>query len=329
MGENDNLSLRERIERGFAEQEAAENAEIQQEQSEQPVQEESNVPQEQPVQQEETAAAQPDQAPVQDDSMGLFSTQAPQAQPAQPDMTAQLMALVQSQQAELAQLRQQITAQGQAMNQQSQMAEKAIDNSMTQPAVEVVMPVLDTSTWDYMDDAGRQAATAEYNRQMGDYINGMVKNGISSAMAEIAPIRQDYEEKRRIAANDAAKTQLYGNPQFADFKENDDLMERIIGGAPGMEQMEPSQRYLIAGLAARGYRNNPAQLSAQQLVDMVRKNPDAMKMLDVQRAQDVAQKNASAPPVIPSSGMGTASAIPYESPKNMDDVKSRMARYFQ
>lgn len=328
MGENENLSLRDRIERGFAEQEAAENAEIQQEQTEPAMQNESDLPQEQPVLQEEAAPSQQNQAPVQDDSMGLFSAQAPQAQPAQPDMAAQLMALVQSQQAELAQLRQQITAQGQAMNQQSQMAEEAIDNSMTQPAVEVVMPVLDTSKWDYMDDAGRQAATAEYNRQMGDYINGMVKSGISSAMAEIAPIRQDYENKRKIAADDAAKSQLYSNPNFADFRENEALMERIIGGAPGMERMEPSQRYLIAGLAARGYRNNPAQLSAQQLVDMVRKNPDAMKMLDVQRAQDVAQKNASAPPVIPSSGMATASAIPYESPKNMDDVKSRMAKYF-
>lgn len=316
---NENLSLRDRIERGFAEQEAAENAAE--------AQEEANVPQEQPVQQESTAET----APVQEETPAeLFGqpAQNPAPAPAQPDMSAQFLSVLQAQQAQIAQLQQQLASQNQAMAQQSRMAEESIDNSMTQPVVEVQMPVLDTSKWDYMGDADRQAATAAYNQQMGEYINSMVRNGVNAAMADIAPIRQDYEEKRRIAANDAAKSQLYSNPQFADFKDNDGLAERIISVTPGMENLEPSQRYLIAGLAARGYRNNPQQISAQQLVDMVRKNPDAMKMLDTQRAQDVAQKNASAPPVIPSSGMGTASAIPNESPKTMEDVKSRMSKYF-
>lgn len=325
MGENDNLSLRDRIERGFAEQEAAENAAAQEEQAaqEQPARGEI------PAQEAAAAMEQPVQQEAPAEVLGQTAPNPAPAQPAQPDMSAQFLSVLQAQQAQIAELKQQLAAQGQAMNQQSQMAQEAIDNSMTQPAVEVQMPALDTSRWDYMDDAGRQAATDDYNRQMGEFIKAIVENRMNAEMAKLDPIRQDYENKRQIAANDAAKSQLFGNPQFADFKENNDLMERIISGAPGMERMEPSQRYLIAGLAARGYRNNPAQLSASQLVDMVRKNPDAMKMLDTQRAQDVAQKNASAPPVIPSSGMSTASAIPYESPKNMDDVKSRMARYFQ
>lgn len=245
------------------------------------------------------------------------------AQDGNAEMIRFLMAQLQQAQAQNQQLAAQVQQAQGTVQQQSEAAQTAIDGAMSQPSVTV--PVLDFNELQYVDDETR-------NRMVGEWQNNLIRSVTDAVAAQyasqLAPIREDYEAKQRIADANAAKSTLYGDPRFSDFRDRDAQIEKILGSTPEISGMDADRRYLIAGLMARGLDYKP-QPSAEDLVKMVQANPDAMRMLDTERARTIADRNGQIPTILPSSGLGTANAVPDNVPKSKDDLRRRIDAAFR
>lgn len=249
---------------------------------------------------EEPTTAEPEQ-PV---------AQAQEVQPMaqeQNGLLEQAMNLIRSQNQRLAQLEEALKQSQSAVHQQSQMAENTIESSMTQPAVEVQIPVLDMHELQYKTPEEQSAELGAWQTAMVDAISKRVAEQYRS---QLEPIKQDYETKQRLAANEAAKAQIANNPMFSDFRANEGAIEAFLEQNPELAGMDAGKRYALGALAVRGRNYDPnAKPSDEQIVEMLMNSPTAQKMLDTRRAQAVQQKNAEIPTVLPSSGYSSSAAI--------------------
>ena len=311
MGDNNETSIYERVAAAFE----AEGNENPVESAEEPVVTEEPAQEEVPPAQEtEPAQEETDPAPVQEAA----------SNPVPVDNTAMLMAMIQQQNQQIAQMQMMIQQQNAAIGQQSQAAETAIDNAMTQPAVEVQIPVLDMGQLQYQSPEEQQAALGAWQQAMVEAITNRVS-------AQYEPIRRSYEDNQRIAANEAAKASLANNPMFSDFRTNEGAVEAFLRQNPELANMDAGKRYALAALAVRGRNYDPtAKPTDDQIVEMVMNSPGAQKMLDARRAQAVQQKNAEIPVIAPSVGYSSASAVPKpETPKNLEELREGIRSVFR
>ena len=325
MGENnEQKSLAEVIRDGFARQDAEAAA-----QGETPVE---AVPAEGQGQvAEANAPAETAPAPAQEGAVNpnipdvTGQTPAPAQQPAapaQPNLMQYLMQELRAQREQNAMLAQQLQQAQGTVQDQSKAAQNALDTAMNQPSITV--PVLDFNEMQYDDDATRA-------QKMQDWQNAMVQQ-ITDSVAkqyagQLAPIKEDWENKRKIAEEEAARQTIWADSRFADFKDRDEKIRQILNANPEIAGLGANKSYLVGGLMARGLDYNPNP-SPEDIVRMVQNSPEAQKMLDTQRAQQVAERNQQIPTIQPSSGMATAAAIPDNTPQSMDELRRRAAQRF-
>ena len=228
----------------------------------------------------------------------------------------------------------QVAQQNEAMHQQSQAAEGAIMNQFT-PAAAVPQtaapevtapPVLNIQELSYLSPEEQQVKLTQWQTAITEHAvrqaAAQLRNEIER---DIAPVKEDWEAKRRIAANDAAKATLFSMPQFADMKEKEGDIERIIAGTPILNGASPEQKYVLAALISRGM-NSSHQPTTEDLINMAKSNPDVMKALEAQRVAEIQRNNESLPKVVPSSGLGNANAVPESKPQTSEDFRELMKR---
>ena len=318
MGEQNEKTLAEVIRDGFARQEA-EQPEVPADQV--PVEGENPVdvqaaPQEAPVEQPVT----------QDVPEVLPQTQPePAPAPAQPqgvNMLQYLMQRLQVAEAQNAQLMQQFQQAQATVQDQSQAAQGALETAVNQPSVTV--PVLDFNELQYDDDQTRAEKMREWQNAMVQQISDAVQRQYAG---QLQPIKEDWENQRRIAEEESVRQTIWADKRFSDFKDRDDKIRRILDANPELRELGANRSYLVGGLMARGMDYNPNP-SPEEIVKMVQNSPEAQKMLDTQRAQQIAERNQQIPTIQPSSGMATANAIPDNTPQTMDELRRRAAQRF-
>lgn len=309
--ENGGMSLREAIEAGFnrvSAEEATANAEPTQEmfaQTEAEAQT-NGSPEEQAVDIEQMEFNVPAQTP-----------EAPQntQQTANNEALAAALEMIRELRAENARMNQMVQEQGTAMKQQSQMAEQAIENSVTTPEI----PEIDFDSLRYMGDEERNATVKAWE-------HALMENAVAMARAEFAPVKAEYEAKSREAAENAARSAIFSDPRFSDFEANKDEIARIAKSHV-FDNVSPEQKYLYAGLISRGMRNDPnAKPSTEQIVQMALSNPDALKAIEIRRAQEIRDKNANLPVFTASSGLSNANPVPENRVKTREELESRISK---
>lgn len=333
-------SIRDSMERAIMEENAAENAAASAEESaveaETAAQEAENVaePMEQAGRDEnaapvENAQAAPDMANTQ-------AQTAPEPVPAanQPNQqNYDMMQLVQQLMAQNQQLQAQLQQTGAAMQQQSQAAEGAIMGQFApQPAPEAqqeaedIAPTLDFAGMRYMSEDEQAQKMAEWQQSVVDYA---IKKATASVQQEIAPVRDEYEAKRRIAEADAAKATIYADPRFASFRDRDADIERILSTTPALNGADAATRYMLGGLIDRGLNYlQPKEMTTEELVQKALASPEVMKALETKRAMEIQKQNAEIPTIAPSSGTANASPIPESKPKDMNEIRERALKRF-
>ena len=258
----------------------------------------------------------------------------PQANQPQPkNQGSDLMMLVQQLMAQNQQLQAQLQQTSNAMQQQSQAAENGIMSQFTpeaapqaQQTAEDVAPTLDFASMRYMSEEEQAQKMADWQQSVVDYA---IRKATEAARSEIAPVRDEYEAKRRIAENDAAKATIYADPRFASFRERDADIERIIAATPVLNGVDAATRYMLGGLIDRGMSNlQPHEITTEELVQKALASPEVMKALETKRATEIQKQNAEIPTIAPSSGTGNASPIPESKPKSFEDIRERAMRRF-
>ena len=234
---------------------------------------------------------------------------------------------------EMWQLRNAMNQQNAAMQQQSNAAEGAILNQFTPSAAvpaqtqeEITAPPsLNFAEISYMSPQEQQEYIAKWQQDMTNYA---VQTAAAQLREEFAPVRDDYEAKKRIAANEAARSTLFSMPQFSDMKGKEGDIEKIIEVTPLLKNADPESKYMLAALISRGIHasNGP---TTEDLIEMATSNPDVMKAIETRRMSEIQKNNDSLPKVIPSSGIGNANAVPENKPQTMDDVKNALLKKFR
>lgn len=332
-------SIRDSMERALIDEGAAENAAANAEESaaeaETAAQEAENAaePMEQAGRDENAAPAENAQAAP--DMANTQTQAAPDAVPVanQPNQNYDMMQLVQQLMAQNQQLQAQLQQTGAAMQQQSQAAEGAIMGQFApQPAPEAqqeaedIAPTLDFAGMRYMSEDEQAQKMAEWQQSVVDYA---IKKATASVQQEIAPVRDEYEAKRRIAEADAAKATIYADPRFASFRDRDADIERIISTTPALNGADAATRYMLGGLIDRGLNYlQPKEMTTEELVQKALASPEVMKALETKRATEIQKQNAEVPTIAPSSGTANASPIPESKPKDMNEIRERALKRF-
>lgn len=332
-------SIRDSMERALIEEGAAENAAANAEESaveaETAAQEAENAaePMEQAGRDENAAPAENAQAAP--DMANTQTQAAPEPVPAanQPNQNYDMMQLVQQLMAQNQQLQAQLQQTGAAMQQQSQAAESAIMGQFApQPAPEAqqeaedIAPTLDFAGMRYMSEDEQAQKMAEWQQSVVDYA---IRRATEAARSEIAPVRDEYEAKRRIAESDAAKATIYADPRFASFRERDADIERILSSTPALNGADAATRYMLGGLIDRGLNYlQPKEMTTEELVQKALASPEVMKALETKRATEIQKQNAEVPTIAPSSGTANASPIPENRPKDANELRERAFRRF-
>lgn len=332
-------SIRDSMERAIMEENAAENAAASAEEAaaeaETAAQETENAaePMEQAGRDENAAPA--DNAQAAPDVADTQAQAAPEPVPVanQPNQNYDMMQLVQQLMAQNQQLQAQLQQTGAAMQQQSQAAEGAIMGQFApQPAPEAqqeaedIAPTLDFAGMRYMSEDEQAQKMAEWQQSVVDYA---IKKATASVQQEIAPVRDEYEAKRRIAEADAAKATIYADPRFASFRERDTDIERILSTTPALNGADAATRYMLGGLIDRGLNYlQPKEMTTEELVQKALASPEVMKALETKRATEIQKQNAEVPTIAPSSGTANSSPIPESKPKDMNEIRERALKRF-
>ena len=224
-----------------------------------------------------------------------------------------------------------VNQQNGAMQQQSEAAEGAIMRQFTpaaaapkQEASPMAPPVLNMTEFGYLSPEDQNSRLMQWQTETMNYAARMAAAQAKEELVrEMAPVREDYESKRRIAENDAAKATLFAMPQFADMRGKEEDIERVIAGTKALAGTAPDERYMLAALISRGIHAGK-QPTAEELIEMASSNPDVMKALEARRVAEIQQNNASLPKVVPSSGMSNANAVPENRPKTTDDIREKL-----
>lgn len=219
------------------------------------------------------------------------------------------------------------------MQQQSQAAESAIMGQFspqpspeTQHEAEDIAPTLDFASMRYMSEDEQAQKMAEWQQSVVDYA---IKKATESVQKEIAPVRDEYEAKRRIAEADAAKATIYADPRFASFRERDADIERILSATPALNGADAATRYMLGGLIDRGLNYlQPKEMTTEELVQKALASPEVMKALETKRAAEIQKQNAEVPTIAPSSGTANASPIPESRPKDANELRERAFKRF-
>lgn len=331
-------SIRDSMERAIMDENTAENAATDAEESaavaETAAQEAENA-----TESTEQAGRDADAAPVENAQAAPNATDTAQPAETVPQQTApqnqnnDMMQLVQQLVAQNQQLQAQLQQSSAAMQQQSQAAEGAIMNQFSpQPAPEAqqvaedVAPVFDFEAIRYKDEGEQAAAMADWQKNVVDYA---IRKATEAAQREVAPVRDEYEAKRRIAEADAAKATIYADPRFASFRDRDADIERILSTTPALNGADAATRYMLGGLIDRGLNNlQPKEMTTEELVQKALASPEVMKALETKRATEIQKQNAEIPTIAPSSGTANASPIPENKPKSFDDIRTRAMKRF-
>ena len=332
-------SIRDSMERAIMEENAAENAAASAEESAAEAEtaaqeaEDAAEPMEQDGRDEDAAPAE--NAQTAPDMANTQAQTAPDAVPAanQPNQNYDMMQLVQQLMAQNQQLQAQLQQTGAAMQQQSQAAESAIMGQFApQPAPEAqqeaedIAPTLDFAGMRYMSEDEQAQKMAEWQQSVVDYA---IRRATEAARSEIAPVRDEYEAKRRIAEADAAKATIYADPRFASFRDRDADIERILSTTPALNGADAATRYMLGGLIDRGLNYlQPKEMTTEELVQKALASPEVMKALETKRATEIQKQNAEVPTIAPSSGTANASPIPESKPKDMNEIRERALKRF-
>ena len=322
-------SIRDSMERAIMEEDAAENAAAQKaENATEPTGQDVHDADAPTVENAQTA---PDAADTQAQQAQPMPEQSPAEN--QPNQNYDMMQLVQQLMAQNQQLQAQLQQTGAAMQQQSQAAESAIMGQFApQPAPEAqqeaedIAPTLDFAEMRYMSEEEQAQKMAEWQQSMVDYA---IKKATASVQKEIAPVRDEYEAKRRIAEADAAKATIYADPRFASFRERDADIERILSTTPALNGADAATRYMLGGLIDRGLSNlQQKEMTTEELVQKALASPEVMKALETKRATEIQKQNAEVPTIAPSSGTANASPLPESRPKDANELRERAFRRF-
>ena len=265
--------------------------------------------------QEQAQEQIPEQNPNSGNSLlGVQGADTNAAPDSESELKASLLKLAEAyreSQNQLRQLQEQNSASSQVIQQQSAAAQEAVDKLM--------MPKLDVDAMQYMSDTERSEAMDKYYADMEAYNERKFDE-------KMKPMKDFLDEQIKRAEKERAIGRISKIPEYSGFSESLSDVEKIIEKTPELQNVDSDKRYQIAFLIDRGIKSiqNAKPESTEELVKKVSSNPDAMKAILAQQAQQVAQSQENIPRFSVSMGQSTSPANVDKRPQTLAEARERL-----
>ncbi len=161
--------------------------------------------------------------------------------------------------------------------------------------------------------------SAEMRAQVYKDIAASIDHAVEERVAELGEkYRQGIESMQE--AN--VKRSFASSEKFSGFGESIAAIDTLIEKVPVLKSLPPDERYTVAYLMNEGIKAREAKgdISAQSLVDLVNSRPDAMRLLEAQRAREMADAYKATPAFAASAGNSSMPANIKSMPRNLDEA---------
>ena len=150
----------------------------------------------------------------------------------------------------------------------------------------VEAPVFDLEKIKTMSDEQLDDYGKTYTQAVAAYVK-------TTLAQDLAPVIEELEKKEHEQQYRSALIELKENGDYYDFTEKQEQAEALAQTMPGLSEWDAKSALtaaylLIKGAEAIAAHKAPQSESAQQLVDRVFENPEALKLLYERRAKEAA-----------------------------------------
>jgi len=157
----------------------------------------------------------------------------------------------------------------------------------------------------------------------------VLQNEPETAGAESAAAPLPDAGEADAAACEAVRAQMAHDGRFPEFEKRLPETERVIAALPVMAELPPADRYTLAYLVGRGLESAQKKEPApKDLVEALLASPDAIRLYETVRSEELAEKGQAIPPHSASKGAATIPATVKKAPKNLSEARQEAYGYF-
>lgn len=140
----------------------------------------------------------------------------------------------------------------------------------------------------------------------------------------VAALSEEYRKGIEGVRDTTVKHAFSNSEKFGGFGESIAAIDSLIEKVPVLKTLPSNEKYTVAYLINEGIkaRENKGALTAEAIVSLVNSRPDAMRMLEAQRAKELSASYASTPAFAASSGAASIPANIKNTPRNLDEARN-------
>lgn len=140
---------------------------------------------------------------------------------------------------------------------------------------------------------------------------------------------QKFGKTVKSAEDTIYRDAMSKSPEYAGFAEHEGEIENVIRKLPALGQLPSEEKYTLAYLIERGLRTGPdGNQDPAAAVEALMKNPEAVKLYELRRAEQTERRNAAVPPFSASLGTASIPANIKSAPQTIDEASREAYGYF-
>lgn len=159
--------------------------------------------------------------------------------------------------------------------------------------------------------------------QRKEVFTRLLSNIDATVNDRVAALSEEYKKGIEGVRDTTVKHAFSNSEKFGGFGESIAAIDSLIEKVPVLKTLPSNEKYTVAYLINEGIkaRENKGELTAEAIVSLVNSRPDAMRLLEAQRAKELSASYASTPAFSASSGTASIPANIKNMPRNLDEAR--------
>jgi len=195
--------------------------------------------------------------------------------------------------------------------------EKAADAVQTET---IAQQELDS---DLMPPPSSEELAAMSEEERKEVFEHLVSSIDAAVKERVAALSEEYRKGIEGVRDTTVKHAFSNSEKFGGFGESIAAIDSLIEKVPVLKTLPSNEKYTIAYLINEGIkaRENKGEMTAEAIVSLVNSRPDAVRLLEAQRAKEFSAAYASTPAFAASSGAASMPANVKNMPRNLDEAR--------
>ncbi len=160
-----------------------------------------------------------------------------------------------------------------------------------------------------------EAERAELYRQIVDTVDRTVEDRVNS-------LAEEYKRGISDLQDASVRGAFASSEKFSGFGESIAAIDTLIEKVPVLKTLPADEKYTVAYLINEGIKAREVRsgMSAESLVSLMNSRPDAMRLYEAQKTEELSRNYKSTPAFTASGGSSVMPANIKSTPKNLDEA---------